>query len=181
MAVKPSNILIFGATGQIGRFITEAILGAKPPFARVAAFTSPPAPSSDKERLLAAWKGKGLSVITGDVKNDDEVRAAYKSAGGFDTVVSCLGRDALSHQISLIDLAEQSDSVQWFFPSEYGTDVEYSAKSATEKPHQLKLAVRRHLREKVRRVRYTCLVTGPYVEMWFNAPPGAEWIGGYDV
>jgi hypothetical protein len=176
-SASPSSILLFGATGQIGLYITNSILSASPPFKKVTIFTSP-ATVTSKSTLLSSWKEKGLSVIAGDVTNDGDVRAAYE---GIDTVISAVGRNVLAQQIRLLTLAEESPSVRWFFPSEYGTDVEYSPKSANEKPHQLKLAVRKHIREHIKRVKHTYLVTGPYIDMWLSASPGLEAVGGYDL
>jgi NAD(P)-dependent dehydrogenase (short-subunit alcohol dehydrogenase family) len=173
----PTTILIFGATGQIGQYITQALLEATPRFNNIVIFTSPQTVSA-KASLLSSWKDKGASVIAGDVTNDSDVKDAYR---GVDTVISCVGRNVLAHQMKLISLAEESDSVRWFFPSEYGTDIEYSAKSAHEKPHQVKLAVRKHIRENVKRLKYTYLVTGPYADMWYHMIQGAERAGGYDV
>lgn len=172
----PSKILVFGATGQIGTYITEALLSATPPF-RIAIFTSE-ATARSKAALLDGWKARGLSVLTGDVTDKAQVQAAY--ADGVDTVVSAVGRNVLLHQKELLRWAEGS-GVRWFFPSEYGTDIEYGPKSAGERPHQAKLEVRRFVREEVRGVRCTFLVTGPYVEMYFNLVPGVVEAGGFDV
>lgn len=48
-----------------------------------------------------------------------------------------------------------------FFPSEYGTDIEYWPSSADEKPHQQKLKVRALLKT-VENLEHTYVVTGPY-------------------
>ncbi len=96
-------------------------------------------------------------------------------------MISCLGRGALHTQTELVRLADESGSVRWFFPSEYGTDVEYGPKSAAEKPHQNKLAIRKYLRENVKNMQVTYLVTGPYFDMWVNAVPGIEACGGFVV
>jgi NmrA-like family len=96
-----------------------------------------------------------------------------------DTVVSCVGRSVISQQIPLIQWAAES-SVTRFFPSEYGTDVEYSPKSATEKPHQQKLHVRRYMAT-VKKLEWTYLATGPYSELYFVCIPGRSEIGGFDV
>ncbi|KAI2775975.1 NAD(P)-binding protein [Daldinia loculata] len=175
----PSNILIIGATGTIGKYITEAILSADPHVGRqVSIFTSPATASSpDKEAILSSWKSRGLSVITGDLSNADDVRNAYND---IDTVVSCLGRNALASQIELLKLAEESN-VQWFFPSEYGTDIEYDASSKNEKPHQNKLRVREFIRENLKKVKCTYVVTGPYIEMYLVLAPVAKEAGGYDA
>ncbi|KAK0653091.1 hypothetical protein B0T16DRAFT_321068 [Cercophora newfieldiana] len=171
---KPSKILIFGGTGTIGKYITASVLRAHPPF-HVTLFTSPTT-AATKTPLLDHWKSQGLSVITGDVTSPTDVSAAYR---GIDTVISAVGRGALQVQIELLRLAEASDSVQWFLPSEYGTDIEHNAKSPNEKPHQLKLKVRKFVREEIRRLKVTYVVTGPYFDMWVNAHPGVERAGGF--
>jgi hypothetical protein len=176
----PSNILIIGATGAIGRHITDAIVTAEPPIAqRVSILTSPETVSNPaKQDLLSSWTARGLTVLTGDLGNIADVTKAYD---GVDTVISCLGRGAILRQIKLLELAEQSQSVQWFFPSEYGTDIEYDASSANEIPHQGKLEVRKFIREHVSRVKCTYLVTGPYIDMFVNIPSKEPEAGGFDV
>lgn len=176
---SPSNILLFGATGNIGKYITGAILSAKPPVAKqVSIFTSPATASNpSKQALLSSWKSQGLTVIEGDLRSAQHVKKAYE---GIDTVVSAVGRDGLLAQIDLLRLAEASDSVKWFFPSEYGTDIEYDASSAAEKPHQNKLQVRKFIRENIKGLKITYVVTGPYIDMFFRLVPGAEAPGGFD-
>ncbi|KAJ7482687.1 hypothetical protein FB451DRAFT_1235861 [Mycena latifolia] len=174
MAFTPSKILIFGGTGTIGEFITTSILRAKPAF-EVLLFTSPNT-ASTKTELLSKWKAEGLSVVTGDVTSVEDVLSAYQ---GVDTVISCVGRNVLQHQIKLIQLAEETPSVKWFFPSEYGTDIEHNSKSPDEKPHQIKLNVRAFVRDQVKRLKVTYVVTGPYFDMWVNTIPGLEVAGGF--
>ncbi len=167
-----SRILIFGATGTIGQYITKSILQAQPSFHHVAIFTSKKTVET-KPDLLGAWKARGVSVIVGDVTSLEDVTAAYRDEGP-DTVISCLGRGALHTQTELIRLADESGIVEWFFPSEYGTDIEHGPQSATEKPHQNKLAVRKYIRENVKNLQVTYLVTGPYFDMWVNAMPARK-------
>ncbi|ORY68949.1 NmrA-like family protein [Pseudomassariella vexata] len=179
----PSKILIIGSTGVIGKYITAAILSAKgasiPSLSSVSILTSASTVSNpDKESLLSTWKSKGLSVITGDIHNADDVGKAYT---GIDTVVSCLGRGGLLEQIDLLKWAEESDSVKWFFPSEYGTDIEYDESSNDEKPHQNKLKVRKYIRENLKKVKVTYVVTGPYLEMYLFKKPGLDVAGGFDA
>lgn len=90
---------------------------------------------------------------------------------GYDTVVSALGRNAILSQIPLIKAAEASSSIKFFYPSEYGTDIEYDASSPPEKPHQLKLQVRKYIRENVKKLKVTYLVTGPYSDLYFGKSP----------
>ncbi|KAI1394433.1 NAD(P)-binding protein [Hypoxylon trugodes] len=179
-AELPSKILIVGATGNIGKYITNAIVSAEPRIGKqVSIFTSPATASSEsKQAVLSPWKAKGVSIISGDINNPDDIRKAYV---GIDTVVSCLGKNALASQIELLKLAEESKDVQWFFPSEYGTDIEYDASSKDEKPHQNKRKVRAYIHENLKRVKCTYVVTGPYIEMYLPLMPTAKEAGGYDV
>lgn len=171
----PTKILIFGGTGTIGTYITASILRAKPAFQQVVLFTSANT-ASTKTALLSKWRDEGLSVLTGDATKADDVVSAYQ---GVDTVISCVGRGALELQIEWIRLAEESTSVKWFLPSEYGTDIEHNSKSPNEKPHQLKLKVRAYVRDQVKRLKVTYVVTGPYFDMWVNTMSGVEISGGF--
>ena len=170
-----SKILIFGGTGTIGRYITSALLSAKPSFQQLVLFTSPNS-AKEKSQLLDGWKSKGLSVIVGDLTSEADVTAAYD---GVDTVISAVGRGGLQHQINLLRLAEASESVKWFLPSEFGTDIEHNDKSPNEPPHQLKLQVRKYIRENLKRIKVTYVVTGPYFDMWVDAATGLERAGGF--
>jgi hypothetical protein len=99
---------------------------------------------------------------------------------GYDTIISGLGRNAILTQIPLLKLAEASPSIHTFYPSEYGTDIEFGPSSAAEKPHQLKLQVRKFIRENVKKLRITYLVTGPYSDLFFAPSRGDERAGSFD-
>lgn len=96
--------------------------------------------------------------------------------------------------------------MKYFFPSEFGTDVEYDETSAHEIPHQRKLRVRALLREITststlsttstsktgnnddgnNHLEYTYIVTGPYADadrsLYLSAqPPEKEAWGTFDV
>lgn len=177
---SPARLLIFGATGAIGKYITEAILAARPAFQHVTIFTSANTVAAKRD-LLAHWKSVGVStsVFVGDVNSEEDVKRAYQTEAP-DTVISALGRGALTIQTKLVQLAAQAETVKWFFPSEYGTDIEYNAKSPNEKPHQHKLALRKFIRENIRpeQLHITYLVTGPYFDMWVHA--ASPLLGGFD-
>lgn len=177
MAAK--NLLLFGATGQIGSFIVEAILNARSSFDRVAIFTSSKTAEA-KSEYLENLKQQRVEILIGDVEDESAVKAAYK---GIDTVISALGRNTLAQQISLIRLAAADPDVKWFFPSEYGTDIAYGPASANEKPHQQKLKVRAVLENEIPRkdLDYSYVVTGPFAEMYLHFTPGLEEAGGWNV
>lgn len=159
MAASTKNILIFGATGLIGTHITNAILDGKDRFGRIAVFTSQNTVSSKPDEI-DNLKKRGAEIIVGDLTSDPDVNQAYN---GFDTIVSAVGRPVIDKQLKLIELAEKHPNVKRFFPSEYGTDIEYDETSANEKPHQLKLKVRALLKT-VKNIEYTYVVTGPYAD-----------------
>ncbi|OJD31376.1 isoflavone reductase family protein [Diplodia corticola] len=178
MAPPTEKVLVFGATGVIGRYITNALVNAQPPFKRIGIYTS----ADTVERKAAeiqALKNKGVDVFVGSFNDEDKILEVYK---GFDTVVSAVGRNVIAEQIGLIKLAEQSPSIARFFPSEYGTDIKYGPQSATEKPHQLKLKVRAYLEsDAVNRLEYTYLVTGPYADLYIQKSAHAPEAGTFDV
>ncbi|KAM0713681.1 hypothetical protein Q7P37_010643 [Cladosporium fusiforme] len=180
MATK-SNILIIGGTGLIGEYISNAIVASRQHFNRIALFTSANTVFT-KAAFVDGLKAQDVEIIVGDIKLADDVREAYS---GFDTVISCVGRQVISAQLELIKLADKHPDVKRFFPSEYGTDVVHNATSSSELPHQAKLKVRSAL-EETATLEYTYLVTGPYADaergLYLSAaPPAAEQGGSFDV
>jgi hypothetical protein len=81
----------------------------------------------------------------------------------------------------LIRLAEESQAIRRFYPSEFGTDTEHSSDSLKEPEHQGKLAIRKYLRERTRQLEYTFLVAGPYADMMLRSFPPRPEIGSFDI
>ncbi|KAL4950170.1 hypothetical protein BDW69DRAFT_60985 [Aspergillus filifer] len=160
--MSKSNILFFGATGAIGSYIIAALVKSRDQFNRIAVFTSPNTLQT-KIAEINALKEHGVEIIVGDVNSKEDVVKAFE---GIDTIISCLGRGVITHQISLIQWADENPQIKRFLPSEYGTDIEYSPLSADEKPHQAKLKVRAALRAS-RNLEYAFVVTGPYADVPF--------------
>ncbi|KAJ4404463.1 hypothetical protein N0V85_004864 [Neurospora sp. IMI 360204] len=182
---KPTNVLIIGGTGTIGAYITSSLLSAASPkpYTTLSLFTRPgwdSDASSKKTKLIQHWQSQGLNVITGDVESlEQDGFTKIFDEGKFDTVISCLGRATLKYQPKIIDAAEHSQSVQWFLPSEFGTDVAHNENSPNEPTHVGKLALRKHIRENIERLKVTYVVTGPYFDMWLYPTPGYEQAGGF--
>ncbi|UKZ82974.1 hypothetical protein TrVFT333_010775 [Trichoderma virens FT-333] len=174
---RPSHILVFGATGNVGKAIMDALVSANPAFPRLSIFTSKETAIS-KHDLIDGWKSSGVSVLLGDIMNTQDIEAAYRYV---DTVISCLGRGALEAQKELIRLAEASPTVRWVIPSEFGTDPEHNELSAQEKPHQMKLAIRKFIRENTKQLNVTYLIVGPYFDMWIDQYKWKDGFGGIDV
>jgi hypothetical protein len=176
MEAYPKDILVFGATGLIGTYIINELIAAKKDFGHLAIFTSPNTVQR-KSAAISALKASGVEVIVGDLTNVADVEQAYR---GIDTVISAVGRPIIDLQIGLLEIAERTENVKFFYPSEFGTDIEYGPASKDEKPHQLKLKVRRFIAENVRRVQYTYLVTGPYADGYIGRSRGPR-AGSFDV
>lgn len=181
MAHKTENILIFGATGLVGEHITNAIVQNASDFGRVAIFTSYNTLLSKSDEI-EGLKSRGVEILSGDITSEGDVSEALS---GFDTVVSCVGRPVIHTQLQLIEWMDKHPDVKRFFPSEYGTDIEYGPESVNEPPHQQKIKVRAKLRE-VKDLEYTYVVTGPYGDADDSlylaaAPPDIESRGCFDV
>ncbi|KAF2444242.1 NAD(P)-binding protein [Karstenula rhodostoma CBS 690.94] len=179
MASPPKKTLVFGATGVIGKYIISGLIDDKASFEKIGIFTSP-ATVENKKDEIAALKEQGVEILVGNVEYEADVVKAYD---GYDTVISALGRSTILLQIPLFRLAEASPTIHTFFPSEYGTDIEYfPITSPHEKPHQLKLQVRKYVREHIRKLNVTYLVTGPYSDLYLSAQTGDfERAGSFDV
>lgn len=180
MAQTTRNILIFGATGLIGSHITHAILEDASSFGSITIFTSPKTTTTKADKIKSLTS-RGVRVIAGNITSEEDVNNAYT---GIDTVVSCVGRPIIHTQVQLLQLADRHPDVRRFFPSEYGTDIEYRPESAGEKPHQQKLKVRAALKD-VKDLDYTYLVTGPYGDaggLYLSAKPvGNDATGSFNV
>ncbi|KAK5036049.1 hypothetical protein LTR13_005619 [Exophiala sideris] len=169
------NILILGATGVIGTYIIRAIVDAKEQFGRICIYTSNRT-LMEKMADIAALEDWGVEIFTGRLESE---RSFKRACEGIDTIVSCVGRGGIEKQIPLITWAEQV-GVRRFFPSEYGTDIEYWPESAQEPPHQLKLKVRAHMKT-MKRLEHTYLVTGPYSDLYFGMMKARPELGEFDV
>jgi hypothetical protein len=192
MAAATRSILAFGATGNIGKFIINELSKAHQAgtFSRLAIFTSQ-STVDNKSTVINDLKSRGIEVFVGDIANKDTLRSVIsgqakalnsgKSDAAFDTIVSAAGRPAILSQIPILEVAEQVETVKRFYPSEFGTDIEHPVTNDKEPPHQLKLKVRAYVRENIKRLSVTYLVTGPYPEFWFRQTPPYPWTGGFDV
>lgn len=187
------NLLILGSTGWIGAYITEQILLAKASFGRIAILTSQTS-ATNKAAVFEKLKARGAEIIIGDISKPKDLLDACKgtehstSGTGYfltpeqtdiDTVVSAVGRNVIAEQVNWIPALIEAPSVKRFFPSEYGTDIEYYGPNSKEPPHQNKLKVRAALKASSG-LDYTYVVTGPFAYGYLS-PGSVAGIGGFDV
>ncbi|CAK9858604.1 unnamed protein product [Sphagnum jensenii] len=115
-----SKILVVGATGTIGSFITKASarLG-HPTFALVRPTTA--GPHSSKKELIDSFKASGITILEGDINDHESLVAALKQV---DVVISTLGTAQLPDQLNLITAIKEVGHITRFLPSEFGDDPE---------------------------------------------------------
>jgi nucleoside-diphosphate-sugar epimerase len=71
------NILIIGATGVIGTYITRAILDARDEFDRICVLTSQKT-LVEKVQDIAALDAWGVEIFTGRLEKESAVKRAYE-------------------------------------------------------------------------------------------------------
>ena len=73
----PKNVLVFGATGLIGREIFKKLIEARSLLERLVIFTSPNT-EREKSEELSAYKAKGVEIVVGDIRKENDVLRAYE-------------------------------------------------------------------------------------------------------
>jgi uncharacterized protein YbjT (DUF2867 family) len=76
------NLLLFGATGYIGTYITEQIVKNKSSFGRIVVFTSPTT-AEKKLDVIKGLKDAGVEIIVGDASKKEDVVAAMQGIPRF--------------------------------------------------------------------------------------------------
>jgi aspartate-semialdehyde dehydrogenase len=71
------NVLIIGATGVIGSYITAAIVNEKSKFGRIRILTSEKT-VGEKVEEIAALKSNGVEIQTGSLDSEADVKSAYE-------------------------------------------------------------------------------------------------------
>jgi uncharacterized protein YbjT (DUF2867 family) len=72
----PKHILVFGATGTIGRYLVDALIENKSSFGKIAVFTSPQS-AIEKPQVFAKLKDRGVEIITGDLADEKNIANVY--------------------------------------------------------------------------------------------------------
>ena len=80
-ALPTRNILIIGATGVIGTYITRAIIDARDHFDRICILTSEKT-LVEKLHDIAALDAWGVEIFTGRLEKEAAVKKAYEGTLG---------------------------------------------------------------------------------------------------
>ncbi len=73
----PKKILVFGATGVIGKYIIQQVVNARSSFDKIGLFTSP-STVENKPDEINGWRDQGVEINVGDVNSEDDVNKAYE-------------------------------------------------------------------------------------------------------
>ncbi|KAM7484519.1 hypothetical protein LguiA_000528 [Lonicera macranthoides] len=114
------RVLIVGATGFIGQFITQACLDTGR-FTYVLLRSVPRCPS--KAKAIKALKDKGATVIYGVINNQELMEKILKEQE-IETVISAVGGASILDQITLVHAMKAVGTIKRFLPSEFGHDVD---------------------------------------------------------
>jgi uncharacterized protein YbjT (DUF2867 family) len=139
-----SKILVVGATGHLGPFVTKASaqLG-HPTFALVRPATA--GPDSSKKELIESFKASGITILEGDIQDHESLVAALKQV---DVVISTVGGAQLRDQLKLIAAIKEVGHITRFLPSEFGNDPERSVRTKpTDVVFQGKVKIRNAIKE----------------------------------
>lgn len=77
MKPLPKKILVFGATGVIGKYIINALVENKDTFDAIGVFTSPET-LQNKQKEIDFLKSQGVNIIAGSVQSESDVKRAYE-------------------------------------------------------------------------------------------------------
>ncbi|XP_020088198.1 isoflavone reductase-like protein isoform X2 [Ananas comosus] len=109
-----SAILVIGATGYIGKFITAASARCGHRTYALVRDTAPSDPA--KAQLLRSFEDSG-----GDLYDHESLVAAIKAV---DVVISAVGYAQLADQTKIIAAIKEAGNIKRFLPSEFGNDVD---------------------------------------------------------
>eukprot|EP00249_Psilotum_nudum_P035957 c602_g1_i1 orf=465-1403(+) len=141
--VSRSKILIIGATGFIGKYITKAsIAQGHPTYLLVRTTTE--TPDNTKLQLLESFKMSGAIILHGSLEDYGSLVAAIKQV---DVVISTVGHHGseLLGQMPIIRAIKEVGTVKRFIPSEFGVDVDRDL----AKPMKLMLGVKCKIRRAI--------------------------------
>ena len=73
------NILVFGATGVIGKYLIQALLDSKDSFGTITAVTYPDSYEAKKD-AFQKLKDQGAQIAAINIDDEDAIRKLYKGS-----------------------------------------------------------------------------------------------------
>ncbi|KAK3222616.1 hypothetical protein Dsin_009641 [Dipteronia sinensis] len=123
MSCPKRRVLIVGATGFIGQFVTEASVDSgRPTYVLVRSVTTSTTGSPSKSKVYKELQDKGATILYGSM-SDKELMEKLLREHEIDIVISAIGGDKLLDQLPLVEAIKAVGTVKRFLPSEFGHDV----------------------------------------------------------
>ncbi len=148
------NILIVGATGNLGPHIVKALVNNGHHLSALMRSTAM-ADISKTQPLNV----QGVELLEGSFEDYDSLRSACRKK---DVVISCAGGDQILNQIHLAKAAKEV-GVEHFIPSEFGIDP-YIAEKGSCDLFDAKAAVQEQIKETG--IGFTPIYTNGFMEFW---------------
>ncbi|GAB2297068.1 Leucoanthocyanidin [Dionaea muscipula] len=115
------SVLVAGATGFMGQFITKACLESNWKTYVVVRPSSVSSPS--KGKLIKALQGKGATILQGLICDKEWMEKVLKE-NDIDVVISAVGGGNILDQLPLVQAIYSVGTVKRLLPSEFGHDVD---------------------------------------------------------
>ncbi|RWR83219.1 isoeugenol synthase 1 [Cinnamomum micranthum f. kanehirae] len=120
MVAGETKILVFGATGYLGKYMVEASESmGHPTYAYVRPTSS--AINSSRFQTLCEFKSMGVIVHQGHLDEHDKLVHAIQQV---DVVISALAVPQYLDQLKIIEAIKEAGNIKRFVPSEYGNEVD---------------------------------------------------------
>nr|WEU67068.1 isoeugenol synthase 1 [Schisandra chinensis] len=115
-----NKILIFGATGYLGKYMVKASVFMGYP---TSIYVRPPSltPDSEKLALHQEFESMGVHIFQGDLDDHDKLVAVIKQV---DIVISTLAVPQHLDQVKIIQALKEAGNIKRFVPSEFGNEVD---------------------------------------------------------
>ncbi|VVB10362.1 unnamed protein product [Arabis nemorensis] len=114
---KKSRVLIIGATGRLGNYLTRfSIQSGHPTFALIRNSTFS---DHSKSVTLKSLSDSGVSLLKGSLEDEGSLIEAVRKV---DVVISAIPSKHVLEQKLLIKVIKQVGSIKRFIPGEYGAD-----------------------------------------------------------
>ncbi|KAL3813128.1 hypothetical protein ACJIZ3_014396 [Penstemon smallii] len=120
MSIYKSKILIFGATGYLGKYLIKASISmGHPTYAYVRSIK--PNKDSSKHQILKDFESMGVIVFHGELNDHEKLVSVAKEV---EIVISALAVPQHLDQIKIINAMKEAGNIKRFVPSEFGNEVD---------------------------------------------------------
>ncbi|KAL2521232.1 NmrA-like negative transcriptional regulator family protein [Forsythia ovata] len=115
-----SKILIFGATGYLGKYMVTASVSMGHP---TCVYVRPIKPDADSSRLelFKSFESMGVIVIQGELDDHEKLVSVLKQV---DVLISTLAVPQHLEQLKIIKAMKEVGNIKRFVPSEFGNEVD---------------------------------------------------------